>query len=140
MSLLTFSDPRMSATGEGERRVLLDEEEHEEDEEHAENEEDNAEEAGEGEEETAPAPEDTAGERSVPRWIVYAALFVVVALAGLGIAMWLNSGDVESNVVSSPHDNREYRVVKLSNGLEVALVSDPQADEAGAAVDVQVRS
>ena len=37
-------------------------------------------------------------------------------------------------------DHRKYRVIKLSNGLEVVLAHDPEADQASAALDVNVGS
>ena len=40
----------------------------------------------------------------------------------------------------SPADPRDYRAVKLDNGLEALVVSDPQADKAAAAVNVNVGS
>lgn len=35
-------------------------------------------------------------------------------------------------------DDRDYRVVRLDNGLEALLVHDPQTDKASAALDVNV--
>ena len=35
-------------------------------------------------------------------------------------------------------DNREYRVIKFENQLEVLLVKDPNTDKASAAMDVNV--
>ena len=40
----------------------------------------------------------------------------------------------------SPADTREYRAVVLGNGLEALVVSDPTADRAAAALDVNVGS
>lgn len=40
----------------------------------------------------------------------------------------------------SPHDSRDYRVLTLENGLEVLLVSDPDADKAAASMNVDVGS
>lgn len=42
--------------------------------------------------------------------------------------------------VVSPHDQRDYRVLMLDNGLEVLLVSDPEADKAAASMNVAVGS
>ncbi|MGQ7246839.1 insulinase family protein [Halomonas sp. V046] len=42
--------------------------------------------------------------------------------------------------IVSPHDDREYRVMTLDNGLEVLLVSDPEADKAAASMNVSVGS
>ena len=38
----------------------------------------------------------------------------------------------------SPQDDRSYRVVRLSNHMQVLLVSDPTCDKSGAALDVNV--
>lgn len=35
-------------------------------------------------------------------------------------------------------DDRDYRVVRLHNGLEALLVHDPETDKASAALDVNV--
>ena len=40
----------------------------------------------------------------------------------------------------SPADTRDYRALTLENGLEALVVSDPSADEAAAALDVNVGS
>lgn len=42
--------------------------------------------------------------------------------------------------IQSPNDNRAYRALTLANGLEVLLISDPEADKAAAAMDVSVGS
>ncbi len=42
--------------------------------------------------------------------------------------------------VTSPNDERDYRTLILDNGLEVLLVSDPEADKAAAAMNVSVGS
>lgn len=42
--------------------------------------------------------------------------------------------------VVSPHDQRDYRVLTLDNGLKVLLVSDPEADKAAASMNVAVGS
>lgn len=40
----------------------------------------------------------------------------------------------------SPNDSRDYRYLKLENGLRVLLISDPKADKGAAALDVHVGS
>lgn len=40
----------------------------------------------------------------------------------------------------SPNDSREYRYLTLENGLQVLLISDPEADKGAAALDVHVGS
>jgi len=47
---------------------------------------------------------------------------------------------VTERLETSSLDDRAYRVVRLSNGLEALLVRDPQADKASAAMDVGVGS
>ena len=46
----------------------------------------------------------------------------------------------ESGIYVSPNDTREYGVVRLENGLDVVVVSDPDADKAAAALNVHVGS
>ena len=38
----------------------------------------------------------------------------------------------------SPQDDRSYRLITLSNGLQALLISDPKADKAAASLDVGV--
>ena len=45
-----------------------------------------------------------------------------------------------TEIERSPADTRDYRAVTLDNGLEVLVVSDPGADKAAAALDVNVGS
>ena len=45
-----------------------------------------------------------------------------------------------SGIYVSPNDPREYGVVRLDNGLDVVVVSDPDADKAAAALNVHVGS
>ncbi|MGB0861102.1 MAG: hypothetical protein ACPGSJ_14065, partial [Pseudoalteromonas spongiae] len=42
------------------------------------------------------------------------------------------------SLVVSPNDNREYKTLKLSNEIEVVLVSDPSVDKSAAALSVGV--
>ena len=41
-------------------------------------------------------------------------------------------------IVKSERDDREYRVIKLENGLEATLVHDAKAERAAASLDVAV--
>lgn len=41
-------------------------------------------------------------------------------------------------IVRSQQDDREYRVIKLDNGVEAMLVHDAKADKAAASLDVAV--
>ncbi|GAA98082.1 uncharacterized protein L969DRAFT_85999 [Mixia osmundae IAM 14324] len=43
-------------------------------------------------------------------------------------------GEIEK----SPNDDRDYRLIRLANGLEVMLISDPQTDKAAASISVRV--
>ena len=43
-----------------------------------------------------------------------------------------------TEVVKSPNDQRDYRYLRLDNGLQVLLVSDPTTDKAAASLDVHV--
>ena len=43
-------------------------------------------------------------------------------------------------VVKSPNDTREYRALALDNGMKVLLISDPTAEKAAAAVDINAGS
>lgn len=42
--------------------------------------------------------------------------------------------------IISPYDSRDYRVLTLENGLNVLIVSDPEADKAAASMNVRVGS
>jgi secreted Zn-dependent insulinase-like peptidase len=48
--------------------------------------------------------------------------------------------DVDARIISSEMDSRSYRALRLANGLRVILVSDPAADKAAAALDLDVGS
>ncbi len=41
-------------------------------------------------------------------------------------------------IVKSQQDDREYRIIRLDNGLEATLVHDATADKAAASLDVTV--
>lgn len=41
-------------------------------------------------------------------------------------------------ITKSPQDNREYRIIRLDNGLEATLIHDVEADKAAASLDVAV--
>ncbi|MCE8016812.1 peptidase M16 [Halomonas sp. MCCC 1A17488] len=85
------------------------------------------------------------GRRHSLPWLAY------LLLAGLllsGLAQAKQPGDiaaeeaVEEVVLPhvSPHDSRDYRVLRLDNGLTALLVSDPEADRAAASLNVGVGS
>jgi len=41
-------------------------------------------------------------------------------------------------IVKSPQDDRDYRIIKLDNGLEAMLIHDAKADKAAASLNVAV--
>jgi insulysin len=49
--------------------------------------------------------------------------------------------DIYTKPLEKPaNDEREYRLIKLANQLEVLVISDPDTDRASAALDVHVGS
>lgn len=65
------------------------------------------------------------------------ASFVLFSLVACGVVPGLG-GSVE--IAKPLNDNRSYRYLTLENGLQVLLISDPQADKAAASLDVNVGS
>lgn len=75
---------------------------------------------------------------------------VLLALLGLIMPLCLGSEGanekmplgvletVEAGIVKPDVDKAAYRVVRLDNGIQALLVSDPLCDKAAAAVDVGV--
>lgn len=56
---------------------------------------------------------------------------------------WQNNQNyfVYTNPLEKPaNDEREYRLIRLLNQLEVLLISDPETDRASASLDVHVGS
>lgn len=45
---------------------------------------------------------------------------------------------IDLNHTKSPNDHRQYRYIRLPNGLQALLISDPTTDKAAAALDVNV--
>ncbi|PWW33626.1 insulinase family protein [Chromohalobacter israelensis] len=71
------------------------------------------------------------------RWLLGMCLFL------LAVSQTAYASDPVAKVVdpiASPNDARDYRALTLDNGLEILLVSDPEADEAAAAMNVDVGS
>lgn len=52
----------------------------------------------------------------------------------------MDTNKVTKKIIKSPADLRQYRALKLANGLQVMLISDPTADRSAAALDVHVGS
>ncbi|WP_111640344.1 insulinase family protein [Marinimicrobium alkaliphilum] len=73
--------------------------------------------------------------KCVVRSTRYCVALLLVALGLSGAASAL-----ATTVIQSESDEREYRYLTLPNGLQLLLVSDPEADKAAAAVDVRVGS
>ena len=71
------------------------------------------------------------------RRLVRAALALLPLLAGAATTPGPALG---IEIERSPADPRAYRAIALANGLEALLVSDPEADKAAAALDVNVGS
>lgn len=72
----------------------------------------------------------------------FALLGVIASLGITPLAFAANDdaiADVTTPIVS-PFDSRDYRVLTLENGLNVLLVSDPEADKAAASMNVRVGS
>lgn len=70
-------------------------------------------------------------------------------LIGVIASLWISplalaaNDDAVAEVITpttSPYDSRDYRVLTLENGLNVLLVSDPEADKAAASMNVRVGS
>lgn len=47
---------------------------------------------------------------------------------------------VQADVIKSPSDERDYKALRLANGLNVLVISDARADRAAASMDVYVGS
>ncbi len=47
---------------------------------------------------------------------------------------------LDNHIIKSPNDTREYKVIRLSNDLEVLLVSDPDLENSSASLSVPVGS
>ncbi|HDZ49031.1 hypothetical protein LCGC14_0071960 [marine sediment metagenome] len=81
----------------------------------------------------------------VMRWhqLPQRALLSAVASIWLAPLALASDDDAVAEVITpnvSPYDIRDYRVLTLENGLNVLLVSDPEADKAAASMNVRVGS
>lgn len=63
-------------------------------------------------------------------------LSVIVTLA-LALKVEKGSQPIDS-IVTSPNDNREYKLITLPNKLQAMIISDPDADKSAASLDVKV--
>lgn len=62
------------------------------------------------------------------------------ALVLVGLLLLAPALSAASDIVKSPNDDRDYRLLRLDNGLEALLISDPATDTAAAALNVGVGS
>ena len=81
----------------------------------------------------------------VPERVPYPRISLIVMLGALWFSPYLlaasdNPVDEVVTPTTSPFDSRDYRVLTLENGLNVLLVSDPEADKAAASMNVRVGS
>jgi insulysin len=67
----------------------------------------------------------------------YITFLLLVILSIAAAAYRIN---MQSTIIQSPNDQREYRSLELDNGLKVILVSDRKADKAAASLAVGVGS
>lgn len=70
-------------------------------------------------------------------------LLIVGTLPGIVEARQVEAEEAIAEAITprvSPHDERDYRVLTLDNGLTALLVSDPEADRAAASMNVAVGS
>lgn len=83
------------------------------------------------------------------RWRLFPQCAVIGVIASIAITplAFAEGDDAVADVIAetatpiiSPYDSRDYRVLTLENGLNVLLVSDPEADKAAASMNVRVGS
>lgn len=68
---------------------------------------------------------------------LFRSLLTILVIVATPVAATVDS---HSDILKSPNDNRSYKAVTLENKLTVLLISDPGADKAAAAMDVNVGS
>ena len=85
----------------------------------------------------------------ITRWRVFPQCVVIGVIASMALtplALAATDDAVADAIadtvtpITSPYDSRDYRVLTLENGLNVLLVSDPEADKAAASMNVRVGS
>lgn len=72
--------------------------------------------------------------------LMVAGVLTMMSITGCSMTAEREARMTPVDVVKSPADDRDYRYVRLENGLTILLVSDPDTDKAAAAVDVNVGS
>ncbi|MBT6277751.1 MAG: peptidase M16, partial [Chromatiales bacterium] len=65
---------------------------------------------------------------------------VIAGLLFASVLCLMSPVGVTQEIARSPSDDREYRYLRLSNGLRIVLISDPDAQVAAASLDVAVGS
>jgi insulysin len=67
-------------------------------------------------------------------------LVLTAALSGCQSQTLTNNKNLiaENAVIKSQSDQRDYRYIKLENGLKILLISDPTTDKSAAAMDISV--
>lgn len=78
--------------------------------------------------------------RLLPLCLLYLQLLALLMLADPARAESIDEVANATTPRVSPHDERDYRVVTLENGLTALLVSDPEADKAAVSLNVSVGS
>jgi hypothetical protein len=66
---------------------------------------------------------------------------IAAAIRHANSSQWTRCGNYEvltDEVEKAASDDRQYRIIRLDNGLVLVLIHDPSADEAAAALDVAV--
>ncbi len=85
----------------------------------------------------------------ITRWRVFPQCAVIGVIASIALTplAFAATDDAVADAIAdtvtpiiSPYDSRDYRVLTLENGLNVLLVSDPEADKAAASMNVRVGS
>ena len=67
--------------------------------------------------------------------------FIAIVISALISAYFLGYfSDMDTVIIKSPSDQREYKSYTLNNGLRVLLISDPKTDKSAASLDVHIGS
>jgi len=84
------------------------------------------------------APEASAPEGAVPAHALPPSLQSRLVLVKALTPALARQVQVRHDILQSPNDDRKYAHIRLTNGLEAVVVSEPDADKAGAAMCVDV--
>ena len=70
--------------------------------------------------------------------LIFCVFFIPINVQG---AESMKSFDViNTSLVQSPNDSRQYQAIRLSNALEVLLISDPSLENSAASLSVPIGS